>query len=377
MELARFKVFSPGAEANSVTVENPEALRLLESAPALLMYERRTEGANSEVVRYGKIHSVQVVQKELVFRFTEVGRLDRPVFEEFSARLGVDPLEHGHTHWAIKEGGIPSALLEQLRIVGPIISSATRNAFEDSYVQNGVLRDISNDFADAGIEPHGPRQTDALVGKRRQLIQRHYASVDWHSVVDTRRVLTAFGGLLSRLRERGFEDEIRRLVDHLKRDRARSMLLSIFDPVIRSTTVDGGAQTVEDVVSVLATSFDQAFEHFNQALEHLRSPGSIRARKDGLRDCLSAMESLLKAATGTNDIKDATNALRKDPRWGNSTIVKDGLTLWNRIHELYPDVRHGQATSSDLGEQECMYWVDRISAFVRYIARTADEVFPK
>jgi hypothetical protein len=86
------------------------------------------------------------------------------------------------------------------------------------------------------------------------------------------------------------------------------------------------------------------------------------------------MESVLKTATGTKDIKDATNALKADARWGNGAIVKDGLTIWNRIHELYPDVRHGQAISSDLGERECMYWVDRITTFVRYVARTADDV---
>jgi hypothetical protein len=377
MELGRFKSFSPGSEAGSVTVENPESLKLLETAPALLMYERRTECANSEVVRYGQIRSVQVVRKELVFRFAEAGRLDRTILEEFSSRLGIDGLEHGHTHWAIKDGGIPSAMIEQLRTIGPIISSATRNAFEDSYVQNGVLRDISHDFADAGIEPQPPRQGDALVGQRRQLIQRHYASVDWHSVVGARQALAAFHEQLERLRERGLDDEVRRLIDHLKRDRARSPVLPIFDPVIRGTTVDGGTQTVEDAVSVLATSFDQAFEHLKQALEHLRSPDSARARKDGLRDCLSAMESLLKTATATKDIKDATTALRVGGRWGEDRIVKDGLTIWNHIHELYPDVRHGQATSSELSERECLYWVDRISAFVRYIARTADEVLPR
>jgi hypothetical protein len=89
------------------------------------------------------------------------------------------------------------------------------------------------------------------------------------------------------------------------------------------------------------------------------------------------MESLLKAATGANDIKDATAALRSDGRWGEDRIVKDGVAIWNHVHELYPDVRHGQAEGSDLSERECLYWVDRISAFVRYVARTADDVLPR
>jgi hypothetical protein len=89
------------------------------------------------------------------------------------------------------------------------------------------------------------------------------------------------------------------------------------------------------------------------------------------------MESVLKAATATKDIKDSTTALRADPRWGIDAIVKDGLSIWSRIHELYPDVRHGQASGSDLSYHECLYWVDRITSFVRYIARRADEILAK
>jgi hypothetical protein len=83
------------------------------------------------------------------------------------------------------------------------------------------------------------------------------------------------------------------------------------------------------------------------------------------------------APTNAKDIKDATAALRADVRWGEDRIAKDGVAIWNYIHDLYLDVRHGQAAGSDLNERECQYWVDRISAFVRYVARSADEILPE
>ncbi|MGO8930473.1 MAG: hypothetical protein ACLQU3_26700 [Limisphaerales bacterium] len=260
-----------------------------------------------------------------------------------------------------------------------IISAATRRAFEDSYVKFGVLRDISHDFDDAGIDRTELPKPDQLVGQRRQLLYQYYASVDWPSPTDAQRVLHAYASHLRRLRERHVGDEVDGLLRHLKRDRARCSAPTAFDVIAYELdpTFSSRTRAVEDTVSVVETSFDQAFEHFTQALEHLRVPQSSRSRKDGLRDCLSAMESVLKVATGTNDIKDATAALRADTRWGIDAIVKDGLSIWNRIHELYPDVRHGQASGSDLSDHECLYWIDRITSFVRYIARGADKILAK
>ncbi|MGA2281054.1 MAG: hypothetical protein ABSG80_12210 [Verrucomicrobiota bacterium] len=260
-----------------------------------------------------------------------------------------------------------------------IISSATRRAFEDSYVQFGVLRDISNDFDDAEVEQSELPPPRQLTGQRRLLIGQYYASVDWASPTDASQVLRAYASHLRRLKERSIEDEVQRLLKHLRRDRMRSQNASVFDVILTDfdSTLAGRTKTVEDTVSVLETTFSQAMEHLNQALEHLQTPQNSRARKDGLRDCLSAMESVLKVITKTNDIKDATAALRADHLWGHDAIVKDGLSIWNRVHELYPDVRHGQASGSELTDHECLYWVDRITTFVRFIARRADEILPK
>jgi hypothetical protein len=267
-----------------------------------------------------------------------------------------------------------------------LISAATRRAFEDSYVKFGVLRDISHDFDDAGIDCTELPKPDQLVGQRRELLHRYYASVDWSSPADAQRVLHAYASHLQRLRERPVVDEaqpvgdeVDRLLRHLKRDMARCSAPTVFDVIMHELDPAFSSRTraIEDTASAVETSFHQAFEHLSQALEHLRAPQTSRSRKDGLRDCLSAMESLLKAATGTDDIRDATTALRADSRWGIDAIVKDGLSIWSRIHELYPDVRHGQASGSDLSDHECLYWVDRITSFVRYIERRADEILAK
>ena len=106
------------------------------------------------------------------------------------------------------------------------------------------------------------------------------------------------------------------------------------DVTSRVETVDDTAAEVKDVCT-------QTYEHILQARKHLANTTTDRDRKDAIRDCLSAMETMLKTLSGKADIKDATTHLRQEKSWGPDIIVKDGLTLWGRMHDLYPDVRHG------------------------------------
>ena len=84
---------------------------------------------------------------------------------------------------------------------------------------------------------------------------------------------------------------------------------------------------------------------------------------------MSAMESMMKSLTNKSDIKDATLDLRSTGAWGPQEIVKEGLSTWNRLHDLYPDIRHGQAAATFASEEEAIYWTDRITSFMRYMAR--------
>lgn len=85
---------------------------------------------------------------------------------------------------------------------------------------------------------------------------------------------------------------------------------------------------------------------------------------------MSAMESLLKQVTGESDIKDATTKLKNDTaKWGIPDISKDGLSIWNRLHDLYPDVRHGNPVVSTIDKEAVYYWIERIMVFIQYITK--------
>lgn len=113
---------------------------------------------------------------------------------------------------------------------------------------------------------------------------------------------------------------------------------------------------------------EQAAEHLKKAMQHLSSSDDVRARKDAVRDSLSAMEALVKQLTGEAKFEDAVKKLR-DGSWGPDTITKDGLSIWNRIHDLYPDVRHGSPEVTNLPHTEAVYWIERIMLYVSYLHR--------
>ena len=116
----------------------------------------------------------------------------------------------------------------------------------------------------------------------------------------------------------------------------------------------------------------QAAAHLRKALEHLQNSNDQRSRKDALRDSLSAMESVVKKLSGEEKFEDGIKALRAND-WGPDIIVKDGLGVWNRIHDLYPDVRHGSPTITDLSHSEAFYWIERIVGYVSYLQRRQRE----
>jgi hypothetical protein len=114
MELERFKESSPSAEAQQIDATNIDSLRLLEQVPALLLYEESMPNAETDEIRYGRLHDIRREGPNLVFRFHEEGRFTRSVFKEFATRLGVSSFEHHRTHWALKDGGIPRDMMSLL-----------------------------------------------------------------------------------------------------------------------------------------------------------------------------------------------------------------------------------------------------------------------
>lgn len=130
----------------------------------------------------------------------------------------------------------------------------------------------------------------------------------------------------------------------------------------RTEVVEATVQDVKDICT-------QTLDHLMQAKEHLANTANDRDRKDAIRDCLSAMESMLKTLSGKSDIKDATSELRSIKSWGPDIIVKDGLSLWDRMHDLYPDIRHGNPKKSEITDEETFYWLERITSFIRYMSK--------
>ncbi len=115
MKVGRFMEHSEGTEARGIHETKPETLKLLNGTPALLMYENGSEAENKDTVRYGILRDVRLAGSELTFRFEQDGYFPKKVVHEFGDRLAIDSFEYIHTHWAIKDGAIPSAMLAKLQ----------------------------------------------------------------------------------------------------------------------------------------------------------------------------------------------------------------------------------------------------------------------
>lgn len=133
-------------------------------------------------------------------------------------------------------------------------------------------------------------------------------------------------------------------------------------------------ENIENVEELIKDGFQQAIEHFEQAKKQLVNADSERARKDAVRDCASAMESIIKILGNDDDIRNASKILRDQNVWGKDTIVKDGDAIFNTLHRLYPDLRHGSTEISEMGIEEAQYWVDRITAYVSYMIRMNENI---
>ena len=126
-------------------------------------------------------------------------------------------------------------------------------------------------------------------------------------------------------------------------------------------------QTLTDAKENVKSISQQAFEEFERATKSLKDFDDERARKDAVRSVASAMEAVVKVCAGENDIDDATKKLKSIPQWGKSELVKDGQSIFNTLHRLYPDLRHGSLETSSMGREEAEYWIGRMSLYVKYM----------
>ncbi len=130
---------------------------------------------------------------------------------------------------------------------------------------------------------------------------------------------------------------------------------------------DAGIASIDNAMQALGGSSPLLLEHLTQARAHLLNSAEPRSRKDAVRDVMSALEGLVKTLARQCDLKVATKKLRQEGVWGPDLIVKDGLTIWDHLHREYPDVRHGQSTSTEIALEEALYWIDRMTTYAKYM----------
>lgn len=84
------------------------------------------------------------------------------------------------------------------------------------------------------------------------------------------------------------------------------------------------------------------------------------------------MEAVVKEYGHAPDIKQATKNLKDSHQWGLNDIVKQGDAIFNNMHRLYPDLRHGSTQVSSMSIEEAEYWIGRISVYLQYMKKMAD-----
>lgn len=129
-------------------------------------------------------------------------------------------------------------------------------------------------------------------------------------------------------------------------------------------------ETAQDAIKSVSK---QALEEFERAKKSLEDAEDERARKDAVRSCVSAMEAVVKEYGGDSDIKVATKNLRNSKAWGLDDIVKQGDAIFNNMHRLYPDLRHGSTETSTMSIEEAEYWIGRISVYLQFMKKMADK----
>jgi hypothetical protein len=168
---SRFNHEYSDSEGARVSLKDPNSLRLVEQAPVLLMYEPGGDELHKDIVRIGTVENVEISRSTVLFNFRERGRLSRADIEEFAERLGIGRFELGTTHWAIKNGRIPTALLNRVEPTSPKYDVVLSFAGED----RDYVEEVASRLKTSGVDVFYDRYEEAsLWGK--DLVE-HFDSV--------------------------------------------------------------------------------------------------------------------------------------------------------------------------------------------------------
>ncbi|MBU8772021.1 hypothetical protein [Cytobacillus oceanisediminis] len=132
--------------------------------------------------------------------------------------------------------------------------------------------------------------------------------------------------------------------------------------------VSKNSETISETIVDVPHSYENTVQHLLQAKEQLIRIENERARKDALRDCVSALEAHLKYISGKNDFRAAV-AYLVDNDQGSKKIIRDALTIWTYVHDEVPEIRHGHIQNVELSEAAVLYWIDRIMSLIKYLSK--------
>jgi len=177
MEATRFAEYTDAPEADKISTKKPRTLKRLERVPALLMYEKHSEAKNRDTTLYGSLREIRVCGQDVTFRFAQEGIFTRKIVMEFGDRLGIADWEYNRTHWAIKHGGIPSAMMARLNRTYDVFIS---HAGED---KDGFVRPLATALTDLGLHVWYDECTLKIGDRLRAKIDEGLASCQYGVVV--------------------------------------------------------------------------------------------------------------------------------------------------------------------------------------------------
>lgn len=132
--------------------------------------------------------------------------------------------------------------------------------------------------------------------------------------------------------------------------------------------IEINSDNISEAIELVDDAHVNVIQHLEQAKEQISRIDNLRARKDALRDCVSALETQVKYLSGEKDFRNGVQNLRNS-NFGNSKIIRDASTIWTFVHEDIQDIRHGHTEEFSITVEEALYYIDRITALIKYLSR--------
>ncbi len=132
--------------------------------------------------------------------------------------------------------------------------------------------------------------------------------------------------------------------------------------------IEINSDNISEAIEIVDDTHVNVIQHLKQAKEQISRIDNPRARKDALRDCVSALESQVRYLSGEKDFKNSVYKLQNS-NMGNKKIIRDASTIWTYVHEEIKDIRHGHTEEFSITVEEALYYIDRITALIKYLSR--------